>query len=76
MNYLIELYASINAFALLITMLLCIDGANFSYVNPKVIYNNIKVNWFGAWFMAIVFNITLPIIAIPYWIYKLFTVGR
>lgn len=76
MNYLIELYASINAFALLITMLLCIGGANFSYVNPKVIYNNIKVNWFGAWFMAIVFNIALPIIAIPYWIYKLFTVGR
>ena len=76
MDYLIGLYAAINAFALFITLLLCIDGANFSYVNPKVIYNNIKVNWFGAWFIAIVSNIALPIIAIPYWIYKLFTVGR
>lgn len=45
-------------------------------VNPKVVYENIKVNWFGAWVLAILFNVLFPMIAIPYWIYKLCTVGR
>lgn len=76
MNSLIILYAAINVFVLFITLISCVDGANFSYVNPKVIYNNIKINWFGAWFISIVLNVTLPIIAIPYWIYKLFTIKR
>lgn len=45
-------------------------------MNPKVVYENIKVNWFGAWVLAIIFNVLFPMIAIPYWIYKLCTVGR
>lgn len=60
-------------FALVITS---VDGANPSFVNPIVIYNNIKVNWFGAWLLAIVCNVGLPAVAIPYWIYKICTVGR
>lgn len=51
------------------------DGVNCSFVNPVVIYNNIKVNWFGAVLLAIVCNIGLPVAAIPYWIYKLCTIG-
>lgn len=47
-----------------------------SFVNPKALYKHIKVNWFGAWFLAIIANILLPAIAIPYWIYKVCTVGR
>lgn len=52
------------------------DGVNPSFVNPIVIYNNIRVNWFGAWLLAIVCNVGLPTVAIPYWIYKICTVGR
>ena len=69
-------WAAINAFALFILFFVCIEGGNFSFVNPKVIYDNIGVNWFGAWLLGIVCNILLPVIAIPYWIYKLCTVGR
>ena len=65
-----------NITVLFLILVLSIDGANFSFVNPIVIYNNIKVNWFGAWFLAIVLNILLPSVSIPYWIYKIFTVGR
>ena len=69
-------WIAINIFALLILFVLAADGANFSFVNPIVIYDNIEVNWFGAWFLAIVCNVGLPTVAIPYWIYKLCTVGR
>lgn len=44
--------------------------------NPKVIYKNIHVNWFGTMLLTIIFNILLPVISIPYWIYKLCTIGR
>lgn len=66
----------INISALFILLILSLDGANFSFVNPIVIYNNIRVNWFGAWLLAVVCNILFPVIAIPYWIYKLCTAGR
>ena len=52
------------------------DGPNLSFLNPRVIYDNIDVNWFGAIFLAIVFNILLPLSAVIYWMYKLCTVGR
>ena len=66
-----------NILALFIIFIMAADDdANFSFVNPIVIYNNIKVNWFGAWLLAIVCNVALPVIAIPYWIYKICTVGR
>lgn len=70
-------WVAINVIALFILFLLPVEvGANFSFVNPKVIYDNIKVNWFGACVLAIVFNILFPVVAIPYWIYKICTVGR
>ena len=73
---LLDVWIFINAVTLTILLLTCISGTNFSFVNPIVIYNKIKVNWFGAWTLSIMVNILLPIIAIPYWIYKIFTVGR
>ena len=76
MNELLFLWVILNGFVLFVIAILCVEGANFSFVNPIVIYNKIKVNWFGAYILAIIFNMLFPIIAIPYWIYKLFTVGR
>lgn len=52
------------------------DEYGFAWLNPVFIYRNIKVNWFGAAFLALIANIALPIIAIVYWFYKLCTVGR
>ena len=77
LTIIIIIYATINMSALLLVSLLSInDNANFSFVNPIVIYYRIDVNWFGAWLLALIANICLPIIAIPYWIYKICTVGR
>lgn len=60
----------------IVPLAIAMAGANFSFVNPIVIYDNIKVNWFGAWLLAVVCNVLLPVVAIPYWIYKICTVGR
>lgn len=50
---------------------------NWEYIyNPFVIYKTIKVNWFGAWFLATVSFICTPFIAIIFYVYKLCTVGR
>lgn len=74
---LIESWILINIATLFLLTLVSVNGdANFSFVNPVVIYDKIKVNWFGAWLLAVVCNICLPAIAIPYWIYKVCTVGR
>ena len=53
-----------------------VETANFAFVNPFWIYKEIKVNWFGAFLIAIILNLLLPLISIMYWIYKLCTVGR
>lgn len=69
-------YVYLNLLTLFIVFILIGEGANFSFVNPVIIYKNIKVNWFGAILISIIFNILFPIASIPYWIYKLCTVGR
>ena len=69
-------WVSLNITVLIVLFATCANGANCSFVNPKVIYKNIKVNWFGAWLLAVVCNICFPVVAIPYWIYKLCTIGR
>lgn len=68
--------AVLNVIVLLFIVFNADEGFNFSFVNPMVIYDNCMVNWFGAWLLAIVLNILLPIVSIPYWIYKICTVGR
>lgn len=76
MKELLAIWIVVNIIAVIILMSTLVDGTNPSFVNPIVIYNKIKVNWFGAWLLAIVCNVTLPVMAIPYWIYKICTVGR
>lgn len=46
------------------------------YTNPAVVYEEANVNWFGAIILALLYTATLPLLAIQYWIYWLFTVGR
>ena len=62
----------VNTFALIIAGW----AGGFSFVNPNVIHKNVKVNWFGAYILAIVFHIILPLPSLTYWIYKICTVGR
>ena len=66
----------INAVALASVIWFINDGANLSFVNPIVIYTNIKVNWFGAICITIIVNTIFMPIAIIYWLYKICTVGR
>lgn len=76
MGQVLWLWIAINIICLLIVIFTSTEGINFSFVNPIVIYKNLKVNWFGVILLTIIFNVFFPIIAIPYWIYKLCTVGR
>lgn len=69
-------WIAINIIGLFAIFVFCIDGANFSFVNPIVIYNKTKLNWFGVTVLTVIFNVLLPTISISYWIYKIFTVGR
>lgn len=48
----------------------------FEFVNPAWLHKRIRVNWFGAVLLAIIFNILVLPDAVLYWIYKLCTVGR
>ena len=52
------------------------DEIGLAFMNPNVLYNTGKVNWFGAYFLAIIFSIIFLPVAIVYWFYKLYTVGR
>jgi len=45
-------------------------------LNPLYIYKDRRVNWFGALCLALVFNVTSPVVTICFWFYKLCTVGR
>ena len=76
MYTLLALWVVVNIFSLFLIFVTLADGSNFSFVNPIVIHKNIRVNWLGAWLLAIALNICLPIVSIPYWIYKACTVGR
>lgn len=53
-----------------------IDSDGFEFVNPVFLHKRIRVNWFGAVLLAIIFNILVLPYAVFYWIYKLCTVGR
>lgn len=44
--------------------------------NPKVKYEEGNLNWFGTIVVTVVVTIILMPMAIVFWIYKLFTVGR
>ena len=52
------------------------EARGVEFVNPFWIYRYIKVNFFGAAFLCLVFNLVCPIVSFGYWFYKLCTVGR
>lgn len=52
------------------------NSCGVEFVNPVFLYQSLRVNWFGAFFLAVIFNLLTVPIAIVYWIYKLCTVGR
>lgn len=54
----------------------CLEAEGFEFVNPIYLYNQIRVNWFGAILLALIWNILFAPYAIFYWLYKLCTVGR
>lgn len=45
-------------------------------LNPVWQYKTCKVNWFGAIFLSIIWNLMCPIISIGYWFYKLCVMRR
>lgn len=53
-----------------------IDADGFEFVNPVYLYGGGHLNWFGAIFIALIWNALFAPFAIFYWIYKLCTVGR
>lgn len=78
MNTLIEILISLNLMSVIFAGVLLASGMYeyFSLVNPKVIYRKLPVNWFGVTLLTIIFNVCFVIVSVPYWIYKICTVGR
>ena len=78
MDTLLIIYIAVN----IVGLIICLVGLEGGYIfwndifNPKAIYKNMKVNWFGAYLLAIVAFICMTPAAIIYWFYKLCTVGR
>ena len=52
------------------------DDIGLAFFNPMVLYEHWQVNWFGAYFLGILFSVLLAPLSIWYWLYKLCTVGR
>ena len=77
---LLWLWIALNIICYIVGIMFLLEDAthafNFSFVNPLIIYKNIKVNWFGTVVLTIVLNIVFVTAAVPYWIYKLCTCGR
>ena len=53
-----------------------IANEDFVLFNPIQLYKKTKLNHIGAWMVGIGAGIIFPVLAIPYWIYKAFTVGK
>ena len=54
----------------------CCDTMFLRMFNPLDIYEDIKVNWIGAYLIAIICNIVFTVLAVIYWIWLLCTFGR
>lgn len=77
MGALIEIWVIINIAAFVCMFCdIILQQFDLSFVNPKAIYRNLPVNWFGTLLITIIVNIVLPVVSVPYWIYKICTVGR
>lgn len=71
----------ICGFVLLVCMAM-FDGSptneadGFEFCNPVWLYNQYRVNYFGAGFLALLLNLVCPVCSLGYWVYKLCIVGR
>lgn len=76
-EFLLGFYVALNIVGCLICLIECVEGLNWETLfNPNEIYKSVKVNRFGAYFLAIVAIICITPVALVFWIYKLCTVGR
>ena len=55
---------------------ICTNSYGFEFFNPKWIYKEYPVNWFGLICISAFVHIICLGYAIIYWFYKLCTVGR
>jgi hypothetical protein len=52
------------------------EASGFEFCNPVWLYEQYRVNYFGAGFLALLFSLMCPVYSLGYWFYKLCTVGR
>ena len=56
------------------------QAEGWEFVNPLHIYKHNRVNWFGAFMVALWYSLLCPVGALCYWIYKIIymlcTTGR
>lgn len=73
--YLIIIYAFVSWIVL--SMMGCFDyGVDFSFLNPFVMSENVKLNTFDTVLLCILVNILFAPYAVCYWLYKTYIVWR
>lgn len=72
----IVLYISLSIILFIPLFIIMLATSGLEFVNPKYLYNRLRVNWFGAIMLSIIFFALTAPITIWYWFYKLFTAGR
>jgi Gpi18-like mannosyltransferase len=66
----------LTAFILRCSLYEEIEADGFEFVNPMYLYEGGNLNWFGAIFIALIWNLLFAPFALIYWMYKLCTAGR
>lgn len=62
--------------ALLFGIFLDEIDVGLAWFNPLWLYQHLPVNWFGAFFVALIGNLMFIPFAVGYWMYKVCTIGR
>ena len=77
---LVSILWNILGFLVLIDIGITADWAQycdgFELLNPIFIYRQLRVNYFGAFWVTLFMNALCPIVSLGYWFYKLCIVGR
>ena len=76
-NIWVFVYGIINLIGALVFLVATSDGLELEELfNPNRIYRSHKVNWFGAYLLAISSFLCMTPFALMFYIYKLCTIGR
>ena len=75
------LYTAIGVYCFISVLLTILALTNYEWVwdevyNPITIYKHYKVNYFGCFFLTLLFHIIFALPAPIFWLHKLCTVGR